>query len=91
MMNDLETNNEFEIKTANGKEFKLTKEFVTFEAQDKIIQEEKYTPSVIEPSFGNKLFSNILQVSVESFTVSSNIALNKEKKMLKELISLSHL
>lgn len=32
MMNDLETNNEFEIKTANGKEFKLTKEFVTFEA-----------------------------------------------------------
>lgn len=52
MMQDVEANNEFVIKTANGKEFKLTKEFVTFEVHDKNIQEEKYTPSVIEPSFG---------------------------------------
>lgn len=34
------------------REFTLTKEHVQMEVVDKIIQEEKYTPSVIEPSFG---------------------------------------
>jgi glycyl-tRNA synthetase (class II) len=50
----MEANNEVVIRIGNeGKEIRLTKEFVTFEAYDKVIQEEKYTPSVIEPSFGN--------------------------------------
>jgi glycyl-tRNA synthetase len=52
MLQDMEANNEITITLEGGKEFKLTKEFVTFEAQEKIVQEEKYTPSVIEPSFG---------------------------------------
>lgn len=34
------------------REFTLTKEHVAMEVVDKTIQEEKYTPSVIEPSFG---------------------------------------
>lgn len=55
MMQELEANNEITIKVENGKEFKLTKEFVTFEAYEKTVQEEKYTPSVIEPSFGISL------------------------------------
>jgi glycyl-tRNA synthetase len=57
MLQDMEANNEITIKLEDGKEFKLTKEFVTFEAHEKTVQEEKYTPSVIEPSFG-KLSSN---------------------------------
>ncbi len=51
MMQELDANNEITIKVGD-KEFKLTKEFVTFEAYEKTVQEEKYTPSVIEPSFG---------------------------------------
>ena len=35
-----------------GKEVKLSKEFVTFELAERTQHEEKYTPSVIEPSFG---------------------------------------
>lgn len=39
--------------TVNGKEFKLTSEFFTkLEAAEKKIMEEKYVPSVIEPSYG---------------------------------------
>jgi glycyl-tRNA synthetase len=39
--------------TVNGKEFKLTSEFFTkLEAAEKKIVEEKYVPSVIEPSYG---------------------------------------
>jgi glycyl-tRNA synthetase len=36
----------------NGTDFVLTNEFVKFESQEKKIVEEKYTPSVIEPSYG---------------------------------------
>lgn len=52
MLQDLETKNEVVIKLENGKEVTLTKEFVTFETYEKTVQEEKYVPSVIEPSFG---------------------------------------
>ena len=38
--------------TIGEKSFELTKEHVTMDVVDKIVQEEKYTPSVIEPSFG---------------------------------------
>ena len=44
---------------ANGKDFVLTKDHVTMEVIDKIIHEEKYTPSVIEPSFG-KINNNLM-------------------------------
>jgi glycyl-tRNA synthetase (class II) len=47
-------NNEVKI-TVNDKEFVLTKEHVTFEVVDKILMEEKYVPSVIEPSFGKQI------------------------------------
>lgn len=56
LMKEMEEKGEINIKTENGKEFKLPKGFVSFEVQEKTIQEEKYTPSVIEPSFGKKHF-----------------------------------
>ena len=37
---------------ANGTDFKLAKEHVNFEQKIVNVMEEKYTPSVIEPSFG---------------------------------------
>lgn len=52
MKNEFEANGELIITVEDGKQFKLTKDFVSFEVQEKTIQEEKYTPSVIEPSFG---------------------------------------
>lgn len=36
----------------DGQEFKLNNEFISFTRQEKTVQEEKYVPSVIEPSFG---------------------------------------
>lgn len=53
LMKEMEEKNEIVIRTEQGKEFKLTKEFISFDIQEKTMQEEKYTPSVIEPSFGN--------------------------------------
>jgi glycyl-tRNA synthetase len=50
-MKEMEENGQIVIKAAN-KEITLSKDFVSFEAQEKTVQEEKYTPSVIEPSFG---------------------------------------
>jgi glycyl-tRNA synthetase len=38
--------------TIEGKEFTLTETQISFETQTKTHQEEKYTPNVIEPSFG---------------------------------------
>ena len=38
--------------TIGEKSHELTKAHVTIDFVDKTIQEEKYTPSVIEPSFG---------------------------------------
>lgn len=51
MMKEFEEKGEIVLKS-NDKELKLNKEFITFETQEKMVQEEKYTPSVIEPSFG---------------------------------------
>ena len=48
----MEKNGEIVIKAGAGKEFKLPKAVVQFEATEKNVLEEKYTPSVIEPSFG---------------------------------------
>jgi glycyl-tRNA synthetase len=50
--NEMDQNKEIVIKTASGKELKLTADLVQFEQYEKNIQEVKYTPSVIEPSFG---------------------------------------
>ena len=38
--------------TVKDKQVDLTKEFINFEVQEKMVQEEKFTPSVIEPSYG---------------------------------------
>ena len=48
----MDQNKEIVVKTASGKELKLTADLVQFEQYEKNIQEVKYTPSVIEPSFG---------------------------------------
>jgi glycyl-tRNA synthetase len=40
------------ITLASGKQVKLNKDFVAFEQGERTQHEEKYTPSVIEPSFG---------------------------------------
>ena len=50
--NEMDQNKEIVVKTASGKELKLTADLVQFEQYEKNIQEVKYTPSVIEPSFG---------------------------------------
>jgi len=47
----LEAEGEFTIST-DGKEFKLTKDMISFTKETKTTQEEKYVPHVIEPSFG---------------------------------------
>ncbi|CDW87462.1 glycine--trna ligase [Stylonychia lemnae] len=51
LLAEMNENNQISIKV-NDKDFVLTKDHVTFEVIDKILQEEKYVPSVIEPSFG---------------------------------------
>jgi glycyl-tRNA synthetase (class II) len=51
------TENNQIIVRVNEKDIVLTKDHVTLEIVDKIIMEEKYTPSVIEPSFGKTLRS----------------------------------
>ena len=38
--------------TVEGKEYTMTSEMLAFDTQTKTHQEEKYTPNVIEPSFG---------------------------------------
>lgn len=38
--------------TVDGKEFALSSEMLAFDTQTKTHQEEKFTPNVIEPSFG---------------------------------------
>ena len=52
-MQELAEKEEITLKVeCEGKEFKLTKEMISFESQEKTIQEEKFIPSVIEPAFG---------------------------------------
>lgn len=63
MLQDLEAKNEVVIKLDNGKEVTLTKEFITLETYEKIVQEEKYVPSVIEPSFGN-FYHNLIHLGI---------------------------
>lgn len=43
---------EVTVNVGDDKSFKLNAEFVECSEQDVYVQEEKYTPSVIEPSFG---------------------------------------
>lgn len=50
-MKEMEANGQIVIRPQD-KEFILNKDVVQFEIQEKMVQEEKYTPSVIEPSFG---------------------------------------
>jgi glycyl-tRNA synthetase len=47
----MEEKNEIVINS-DGTEFKLNNEFIKFTREEKTILEEKYVPSVIEPSFG---------------------------------------
>lgn len=42
----------YQLKTADGKEFTLTKDVVIFREYKKTVQVQEVTPSVIEPSFG---------------------------------------
>ena len=47
----LESAKQYELNL-NGKDFKITPDMISFESKTKKIMEEKFTPSVIEPSFG---------------------------------------
>lgn len=47
----MEANGKIEIKT-EGKTFELDNKEAIFKREEKTIQEEKYTPFVIEPSYG---------------------------------------
>lgn len=51
-MQEFESSGECTLKLASGKEIKLNKDFIGFELCEKTQHEEKYIPSVIEPSFG---------------------------------------
>jgi len=51
MAKEMEKNNEIVVKIGD-KEVKLDSKYVKFEWYDRIQHEEKYTPSVIEPSYG---------------------------------------
>lgn len=52
LMQEMLSNEHVVIKPKEDKEFTLGKDVVTFTVTEKMAQEEKYTPSVIEPSFG---------------------------------------
>ena len=63
LMEEFEKSGEINIKikaSKDEKDIKLNKDFVSFEIVEKTQHEEKYIPSVIEPSFGinNKLIAN---------------------------------
>lgn len=51
---EFDATGEVTITIAGGKQIKLNKEFIGFELGEKNQLEEKYTPSVIEPSFGKQ-------------------------------------
>ena len=51
MLNDMEAKGEIKV-TINGKEITLTPKEIKFERFEKNVLEEKYVPSVIEPSYG---------------------------------------
>ena len=52
LMTEFEATGEATLNLAGGKQVKLNKSFVAFEMGERTQHEEKYTPSVIEPSFG---------------------------------------
>lgn len=52
VMLEFEQTGEATLTLATGKQVKLNKEYIAFELGEKTQFEEKYTPSVIEPSFG---------------------------------------
>lgn len=43
---------EYELSTADGTKFKLSREMVTSKTFNKVVHVEEITPSVVEPSFG---------------------------------------
>ncbi len=49
---EFDATGEATINLASGKQIKLNKDFIAFEQGERTQHEEKYTPSVIEPSFG---------------------------------------
>ena len=51
LLAEMEEKSEIVIN-CDGTEFKLTSDFIKFTREEKTILEEKYVPSVIEPSFG---------------------------------------
>lgn len=51
LMKEMEENQKIKIPV-NGADFELSNEFVKFEAKEKKVLEEKFIPSVIEPSYG---------------------------------------
>ncbi len=54
--------NEKVLVTLEGKEFEITKEMVSFTEEEKTVIEEKFVPSVIEPSFGiSRVLYSILE------------------------------
>lgn len=52
LMKEFESTGEATLTLPSGKQVKLNKDFIAFELGEKTQHEEKYTPSVIEPSFG---------------------------------------
>jgi glycyl-tRNA synthetase len=56
-MNEFQTTGEATIKLPSGTTVKLNKDHIAYEQCEKTQHEEKYTPSVIEPSFGNYIVS----------------------------------
>jgi len=52
LKNEFDASGEATLTLPGGKVIKLNKDFIAFETGEKNQLEEKYTPSVIEPSFG---------------------------------------
>jgi glycyl-tRNA synthetase len=55
LMQEFEAYGEATVTLQGGKQIKLNKDFIAFEQCERTQHEEKYTPSVIEPSFGNTI------------------------------------
>ena len=63
LKNELNQNEKVTV-TVEGKEVILTKELVSFTEEEKTVMEEKFVPSVIEPSFGiTRILYSILEHS----------------------------
>jgi len=51
-LKEMDENKQIKVTVEGGQEFTLTHDQVAFERFEKTVMEEKFTPSVIEPSFG---------------------------------------